>query len=76
MTGHRPWRELFERTFTPEERARIRADARKMLEEDDRRRDRPAGGTPDDDREEGAGEHHAETGPRVARARPVTDEGC
>ena len=24
MTGHRPWRELFERTFTPEERARIR----------------------------------------------------
>ena len=75
MTGHRPWRELFERTFTPEERARIRADARKMLEEDDRRRDRPAGGTAAD-REEGAGEHHAETGPRVAGARPVTTEGC
>jgi hypothetical protein len=37
MTGHRPWRELFERTFTPDERARIKADARKMLEEDDQR---------------------------------------
>ena len=38
MTGHRPWKELYERTFTPEQRARIEAESERMFEEDTRRR--------------------------------------
>jgi hypothetical protein len=44
---------LFERTFTPEERARIQADARKMLQEDDRRA-APASSVPQEDGPAGA----------------------
>ena len=31
MTGHRPWRELVERTFTPARRARLEAEVATML---------------------------------------------
>ena len=35
MTGHHSWEKLMRERHTPEERARIRADALKMLAEDD-----------------------------------------
>lgn len=46
MTGHRPWKELYERTFTPEQRAPIEAESESMFEEDTRRHqgDGPRGG--------------------------------
>lgn len=46
MTGHRPWKELYERTFTPAQRACIEAESERMFEEDERRRrgEAPAAG--------------------------------
>ena len=40
MTGHRPWRELFEK-LPPEDQAEIKANTTKVLEE--RRRERGCG---------------------------------
>lgn len=43
MTGHHSWEKLMRERHTPEERARIRADALKMLKEGDRGRGQEAG---------------------------------
>ncbi len=46
MTGHHPWDELMRKHYTPEERERMRQDALRELEEDERRRgpQAPVGG--------------------------------
>ena len=68
MTGHHSWEELMRERYTPEERARIRAEASKMLEEDDRRSRRPDGGTAAEPNDRtGADPHAAEA--RVAGPR-------
>lgn len=45
MTGHRPWRELFEE-LPPEDQAEIKANTAKVLEERRRERGRGAPGVP------------------------------
>ncbi len=68
MTGHHSWEELMNERYTPEERARIRAEASKMLEEDDRRSRRPDGTAAERDDRTGAGPH-ADAEARVAGPR-------
>lgn len=38
MTGHHPWDELMKKHYTPEERERMRQEALREIEEDERRR--------------------------------------
>ena len=72
MTGHRLWKELYERTFTPEQRARMEAESERMFEEDERRRGKApaAGGTRGvkDERGEAVGTA------RETKSRGVADE--
>ena len=37
MTGHHPWDELMKKHYTPEERERMRQEALREIEEDERR---------------------------------------
>lgn len=69
MAGHHSWEKLMNQRYTPEERARIRAEALKMLEEDDRRSRRPEGGAAAgrDDRTDAG--PHADAEARVAGPR-------
>ena len=65
MTGHHSWKKLMRERHTPEERDRIRADALKMLEEDDDRR----GQAPEAGGDEGSGTARVESTPaRQARS--------
>ena len=43
MTGHHPWDELMRKHYTPEERERMLEDAKRELEEEEERRQVPAG---------------------------------
>ena len=46
MTGHHPWDELMRKHYSPEDRERMRREALRELEEDERRRggQAPVGG--------------------------------
>ena len=70
MSGHHSWEKLMKERYTPEERARIRAEALKMLEEDDRRRGRLPGGTAPDREGHAGAAPGTEAETRVVGSRP------
>ena len=70
MTGHHSWEKLMKERYTPEERARIRAETLQLLEEDDRRRGRPPGETAPDHGARAGAVPDAKAETRVAGSRP------